>query len=180
MTGHLVLSALHTNSAPETVARLVDLNADPYNLSDALLAILAQRLVRKLCPACAKRVEASPKDLEELANEYYMSSHDKLPSRMEQEKIIGGWQQAWGKDEKIYLSHPVGCKSCNGGYKGRIGLFELLQATPQVRHLIGQRSSASEYKIAGVAEGMKTLKQDGIEKIIQGITDLAQVHIACA
>ncbi|MGA8149157.1 MAG: ATPase, T2SS/T4P/T4SS family [Gallionellaceae bacterium] len=176
---HLVLSTLHTNSASETVARLVDLQVDPYNLSDALLAILAQRLVRKLCPECAKRVEASTQDLEELANEYYMSSYDTLPSLSEREDIIGGWHRELGKDGKLYLSYPVGCKSCNGGYKGRIGLYELLQATPQVRHLIRHRSSATQYREASVTEGMRTLKQDGIEKVIRGITDLAQVHIAC-
>ncbi len=180
MTGHLVLSTLHTNSASETVARLVDLKVDPYNLSDALLAILAQRLVRKLCQECAKYEEASALDLEGLANEYYMSAHDKLPSLSEREEIIGSWQKAWSKDGKLFLAHPVGCKSCSGGYKGRIGLYELLRATPQIRELIRRLSSAADYKQASVGKGMRTLKQDGIEKVIRGHTDMAQVHIACA
>ncbi len=175
----LVLSALHTNSAPEAVARLVDLEIDSYKLSDALLAILAQRLVRKLCQECAERKEASMHDLEELANEYYMSSYDKLPSLSEREEIIGSWHQSWGKEGKLYLSHAVGCKSCSGGYKGHIGLFELLRPTPRVRHLIRRHSSVGDYKEASVAEGMRTLKQDGIEKVVRGITDLTQVHIAC-
>jgi type II secretory ATPase GspE/PulE/Tfp pilus assembly ATPase PilB-like protein len=180
MTGHLVLSTLHTNSASETVARLLDMEVDPFNLSDALLAILAQRLARKLCPQCARREEAPVSELEELANEYFQSARDKLPARSEREAIIGDWRKTFGEDGRLYLKRAVGCKECSGGYKGRIGLYELLQITPQIRHLIRQQVSAAEYKVMGASEGMKTLKQDGIEKILRGITDLAQVHSACA
>ncbi len=179
MTGHLVLSTLHTNSASETVARLLGLGIDPYNLSDALLAVLAQRLARKLCTACVKREEASDSDIEYLANEYYQSGHAKPPTIAERNDIIKGWRENFGVDGKIYLGRPVGCKLCNGGYKGRIGLYELLQATPSLRHLIRQQSAASEYQASGVAEGMRTLKQDGIEKVIRGITDMMQVYGAC-
>lgn len=179
MTGHLVLSTLHTNSASETVARLLGLGIDPYNLSDALLAVLAQRLARKLCTACVKREEASDSDIEYLANEYYQSGHAKPPTIAERNDIIKGWRENFGVDGKIYLGRPVGCKLCNGGYKGRIGLYELLQATPSLRHLIRQQSAASEYQASGVTEGMRTLKQDGIEKVIRGITDMMQVYGAC-
>ena len=179
MTGHLVLSTLHTNSASETVARLLDLDIDPYNLSDALLAILAQRLARKLCAACARREEASAGDLDDLAIEYYQSSHSKSPTRAERSELIQEWRTNYGVDGKIYLMHPVGCEICRGGYKGRIGLYELLHATPPLRHLIRQRAPASEYLAMGISNGMRTLKQDGIDKVVRGITDMLQVHGAC-
>jgi len=179
MTGHLVLSTLHTNSASETVSRLLGLGIDPYNLSDALLAVLAQRLARKLCTACVKREEASDSDIEYLANEYFQSGHAKLPTIAERNDIIEGWRENFGVDGKLYLGRPAGCKLCNGGYKGRIGLYELLQTTPALRHLIRQQSAASEYQASGVADGMRTLKQDGIEKVIRGITDMMQVYGAC-
>lgn len=180
MTGHLVLSTLHTNSASETVARLLDLGIDPFNLSDALLSILAQRLARKLCDECAKREEAAASHLDELANEYHQSAHGTLPARMEREALIRGWIGTYGEEGKLYIRHPVGCKVCTEGYKGRIGLYELLQITPAVRRLIRLQSPATEYQAAGIAEGMRTLKQDGIEKILCGITDITQVHRACA
>ncbi|BAN35762.1 type II secretion system protein E [Sulfuricella denitrificans skB26] len=179
MTGHLVLSTLHTNSASETVSRLIDLDVDTFNLSDALLAILAQRLARKLCPLCAKKVEAPLNELEALANEYRHTSHGRLPTMQEREKIIQGWRETYGQNGKIYLSRPVGCKQCSGGYKGRIGLYELLKVSPTIRHLICQRTAASEYQSTGIQEGMRTLKQDGIEKVLRGITDITQVHSAC-
>jgi len=180
MTGHLVLSTLHTNSASETVARLLDLGIDQYNLSDALLAILAQRLARKLCKKCAIEEEASPEELVELANEYYQSAHGKIPAAVEREAIIQSWKQSFGKAGRLYLKRPVGCKSCSEGYSGRIGLYELLSATPQLRALIRHQSSAFDYQALGISEGMRTLKQDGIVKVLMGITDLAQVHCACA
>ena len=179
MTGHLVLSTLHTNSAAETVARLLDLGIDPYNLSDALLAIVVQRLARKLCTACARREEASTGELENLANEYYQSSHSNPPMEEERDAIIQRWREESGADGKLYLMHPVGCRMCNGGYKGRVGMYELLHATPAMRHLIRHRSSATEYLVAGIAEGMRTLKQDGIEKVIRGVTDIIQVRSVC-
>ncbi len=179
MTGHLVLSTLHTNSSSETVARLLDLGIDHYNLSDALLAILAQRLARKLCTACAKREEASVSDIEDLANEYYQSAHSRQPALAERNDIIHEWRDKFGDNGKLYLMRAVGCELCNGGYKGRVGLYELLHATSPLRHLMRQKSAASEYLVAGVADGMRTLKQDGIEKVICGITDMQQVHGAC-
>lgn len=179
MTGHLVLSTLHTNSATETVSRLIDLGIDPFNLSDALLAILAQRLARKLCDTCAKREEAPSLELEELANEYHLSAYRKLPTQAERETLIQSWCEAFGEKGKLYFRRPVGCKACNEGYKGRVGLYELLQITPTVRDLIRQKSSASEYQVVGITEGMRTLKQDGIEKILRGFTDITQVRSTC-
>ncbi|MEW6561897.1 MAG: ATPase, T2SS/T4P/T4SS family [Pseudomonadota bacterium] len=179
MTGHLVLSTLHTNSASETMARLTDLGVDPFNLSDALLAILAQRLARKLCHACARKEEASLHELEEMANEYYYSAYGKSPSMSERETILQSWRDRFGDNGAIYLHRAVGCKKCTDGYSGRIGLFELLQATTEIRHLIRDQVSAADYQAAGIKEGMHTLKQDGIIKVLQGITDMTQVHSAC-
>ncbi|MDD4928256.1 MAG: ATPase, T2SS/T4P/T4SS family [Gallionella sp.] len=179
MTGHLVLSTLHTNSASETVARLIDLGIDRYNLSDALLAILAQRLARKLCAACSWPEEISAQALDEVANEYVLSVQTKLPSRQEREDLVERWRGAYAQDGKLYFRNPAGCKLCNGGYKGRVGLYELLRATPALRHQVRQHSSASEYLKAGVEDGMRTLKQDGIEKVLRGITDMSQIRSAC-
>jgi type II secretory ATPase GspE/PulE/Tfp pilus assembly ATPase PilB-like protein len=179
MTGHLVLSTLHTNSAAETVARLLDLDIDPYNLSDALLAILAQRLARKLCPVCTRVEEVPESEIEDLAKEYYQSGHHKLPAANECKDIIDGWRRKYGVSGRLYLKRAVGCGHCRGGYKGRVGLYELLKATPSLRHLIRQHSAASEYMAMGVAEGMRTLKQDGIEKVLLGITDMMQVRGSC-
>ena len=179
MTGHLVFSTLHTNTASETVARLLALGIDPYNLSDALQAILAQRLARKLCTACATRKEASAKELDDLANDYYQSSNDGPPTPEARNAIIQGWRERFGVDGKLYLMHAVGCKMCNEGYKGRIGLYELLHVSPSLRNLIRKKSPASEYLRMAVSSGMKTLKQDGIEKVLRGITDRIQVHGAC-
>jgi type II secretory ATPase GspE/PulE/Tfp pilus assembly ATPase PilB-like protein len=179
MTGHLVLSTLHTNSSTETVARLLDLGIDPYNLSDALLVILAQRLARKLCTFCATQEEVSLNEIEDLACEYFESAHHMQPTVNERYEIIQRWQDSYGINGKFYLKHAVGCKECREGYKGRIGLYELLHTTPQLRHLIRQQSATSEYMKSGVADGMLTLKQDGIEKVMAGITDMVQVHRAC-
>lgn len=180
MTGHLVLSTLHTNSASETVARLLDLGIDQYNLSDALLAILAQRLARKLCKKCAVEEVATQDELNELANEYYQSAHGQIPALADRELLIQSWKENFGKAGQLYLKRPVGCKSCSEGYSGRIGLYELLSATPRLRELIRHQSSAAEYQTMAISEGMRTLKQDGIVKVLMGMTDLAQVHFACA
>jgi type II secretory ATPase GspE/PulE/Tfp pilus assembly ATPase PilB-like protein len=179
MTGHLVLSTLHTNSAAETVSRLLGLDIDPYNLSDALQSVLAQRLARKLCPSCASREEPSDTEINDLAEEYYQSAHARLPTPDERAVIIHEWRERFGVEGKLYFKHPVGCPLCDGGYKGRIGLYELLQVTPALRHLIRQQSAASEYLMQGVADGMRTLKQDGIEKVLLGVTDMIQVRSAC-
>lgn len=179
MTGHLVLSTLHTNSAAETVSRLLGLDVDPYNLSDALQAVLAQRLARKLCDDCAKEEEVSAVEIDDLADEFYRSAHSKPATPAERNDIVQRWREEFGSEGRLYFRHPVGCALCDDGYKGRIGLYELLQATPSIRHLIRQQSSAFEYLTQGVSDGMHTLKQDGIEKVIRGVTDMVHVRSAC-
>lgn len=179
MTGHLVLSTLHTNSASEAVARLLDMDIDPFNLSDALLAILAQRLARKLCTECAKQEEIPESELNDLASEYHKSAYAKPATAAEREAIINQWRKKFGRDGQLYSKHPVGCKMCDAGYKGRVGLYELLHVTPDIRHAMREHTAAHEYLQLAIKDGMRTLKQDGIEKVLEGLTDMVHVRSAC-
>lgn len=180
MTGHLVLSTLHTNSAAETAARLLDLGVDPFNLADALVGVLAQRLTRRLCPQCRQRVETSPAELEELAAEYIYSAEERLPAKSEKEAIIADWRQRLGAGSPVALWRAPGCEHCNReGYRGRVAIFELMEITPRIRTAIAHRASASEMQKIAISEGMRTLKQDGIEKALLGLTDMAQVRAVC-
>lgn len=180
MTGHLVLSTLHTNSASETAARLLDLEVDPFNLADALVCVLAQRLTRSLCPRCAQKRVMTTTEADELAAEYYFSALGRQPSLAEKERIVRGWQARLPPGETLNVWLPKGCRHCGGeGYRGRVALFELLEATPEIRELIAHQSSAAEYQRIAVSQGMRTLKQDGIEKALLGLTDMTQVRGAC-
>ncbi len=180
MTGHLVLSTLHTNSASETATRLLDLGTDPYNLADAVLGILAQRLARRLCPSCAERVPLSAQDLDELAAEYYYAGNMRQPSFRERELIVAGWRERLAVDGELAIRRPKGCDECFGaGYRGRLGLYEVLEGTPAIRHLIRTQAAAAEFQRTAIAEGMTNLKQDGIEKVLRGLTDMMQVRSAC-
>lgn len=180
MTGHLVLSTLHTNSAGETAARLLDLGIDPFNLSDAILGILAQRLARGVCSSCSIPIELKGQELDELAGEYFYSAHQRSPSLPERDAIISSWRKRLGKSGKLSLMRAKGCRECNGtGYRGRIALFELMMVTPAIRGLVRNKASASDFLKTAIGDGMHTLKQDGIEKILMGKTDLFQVRSAC-
>jgi len=180
MTGHLVLSTLHTNSASETATRLLDLGADPYNLADAVLGILAQRLARKLCPHCAERVPLAGPELEDLAAEYYYAAQMRQPSFAERDAIITEWRERLGKNGELALWRPKGCDQCQGaGYKGRLGLYEVLEGTPAIRRLIRNQAAASDFLHTAIGEGMTNLKQDGIRKALRGLTDMLQVRSAC-
>ena len=180
MTGHLVLSTLHTNSASETATRLLDLGVDPYNLADAVLGILAQRLARRLCPLCAERVPLVGADLDDLAAEYCFAATLRQPSLSEREVVVGEWRRHFGRDGELALWRPKGCERCQGaGYKGRLGLYEVIEGTPAVRRLIRTQASAAEFQQTAIAEGMTNLKQDGIHKALRGLTDMLQVRSAC-
>jgi type II secretory ATPase GspE/PulE/Tfp pilus assembly ATPase PilB-like protein len=180
MTGHLVLSTLHTNSAAETAARLLDLGMDPFNLSDAILGILAQRLARSVCSACGTRVELSNQELYELAAESFYSVHQRNPSLPERDSIISSWHARFATNGKLTMHRATGCSECNKtGYRGRTALFELLVVTPAIRALIRNNASVGDFLKVAVGDGMRTLKQDGIEKILLGKTDLLQVRGAC-
>ncbi|HYR34595.1 MAG TPA: ATPase, T2SS/T4P/T4SS family [Burkholderiales bacterium] len=166
LTGHLVLSTLHTNSAAESVVRLLDLGMDPFNFADALLGVLAQRLVRKLCLHCRAKHEPSVREMEALATEYCEGT------RLEPEKALRKWRH-----DKVTLYQAKGCKECDRtGYKGRLAVYELMVADPAVKRLIQTRSPIAEIAAAAAAHGMRTLKQDGMDKVMKGHTDMQQVR----
>ena len=166
LTGHLVLSTLHTNSAPESITRLLDMGMDPFNFSDAILCILAQRLVRTLCKDCKKPYLPSKEEYEELVREYGPADFKK------------NFNMPYKKDMALYKA--VGCELCNNtGYRGRMGIHELLMGTDNMKKLIQSRARMEELRDQALADGMTTLKQDGIEKIFSGRTDLLQVRKVC-
>lgn len=180
MTGHLVLSTLHTNSAAETLMRLMDLEVPAFNLADATQAILSQRLARRVCTECAERFEFSAEDLEQLVNEYTLNTIDKPLSKQERQKIISAWQAEYGDNGHIHGRRGLGCPACHGsGYSGRMGIHELLVMSVEIRRLITSGATSSDVFRLAVREGMKTLRQDAIEKVLQGTTDLAEIRLVC-
>ena len=182
LTGHLVLSTLHTNSAPESIARLLEIGLDPFNFSDSLLAILAQRLVRRLCKKCVQDRPATPGELQALAVQYLESAHDYTEQDVAAQ--IERWKDQFGQPDGSggkYLRAftKKGCEVCEGrGYKGRLGIYELMLNDEEIRHHIRHRSSATEIRNSALKAGMKTLRQDGIEKVITGLTDITEVIAA--
>jgi type II secretory ATPase GspE/PulE/Tfp pilus assembly ATPase PilB-like protein len=171
LTGHLVLSTLHTNSAPESVVRLLDLGMDPFNFADALQAVLAQRLAKALCPKCKQSYEAEMVEIENLVAEFV------LDTKIDSSEVIDLWKSEYLSDNKFKLYRAVGCEHCNNtGYRGRIGLHELMVVTPAIKRLIQTRALVSEILEGALLAGMHTLKQDGISKVLQGHTDISQVR----
>jgi type II secretory ATPase GspE/PulE/Tfp pilus assembly ATPase PilB-like protein len=167
LTGHLLLSTLHTNSAAESVVRLLDLGMDPFNFADALLGVLAQRLVRKLCADCKISYAPPGPELEGLAAEYCGESGID-PGRM---------LHTWRSQSRLMLHRAKGCVRCDrSGYKGRIAVYELLVADPAVKRLMQTRAPVTEIAAAAAANGLRTLKQDAIDKVLQGLTDMDQVR----
>jgi len=187
LTGHLVFSTLHTNSAPESIVRLLDMGMDPFNFADALLGILAQRLAKRLCPICAKPYVASEADLETIAMDYFSDIFQTSTDKTEQQKTeiiqhqITQWREKFGDDTgEITIKDSIGCMECGDtGYDGRLGLHELLTATNTVKKLIQERATVAEITKVAFKEGMRTLKQDGIEKVLEGRTDIKQVRAVC-
>jgi len=166
LTGHLVFSTLHTNSAPESITRLLDMGMDPFNFADAILGILAQRLVRTLCKSCKKEYNPSKEEFDELVREYG-------PEDFKKKLNI-----SYSKDFK--LRKATGCYEChNTGYKGRMGLHELLMGTDEQKKLIQGNAKMEDLRLQAIKDGMTTLKQDGIQKIISGNVDLLEVRKVC-
>jgi type II secretory ATPase GspE/PulE/Tfp pilus assembly ATPase PilB-like protein len=167
LTGHLVFSTLHTNSAPESITRLLDMGMDPFNFADAILCILAQRLVRTLCRHCREAYHPSKREYDELVREYGSAE------AFEQDTNI-----AYTDD--LILNRPTGCNNCyNTGYSGRMALHELLMGTDEMKRLIQSISPVEVIRNQAIEDGMRTLKQDGIEKVFRGYCDLLQVRKVC-
>lgn len=185
LTGHLVFATLHTNSAPESISRLLDMGMDPFNFADALLGILAQRLAKRLCKDCKKPHTATQDEIKSLLTEYaseLMSTEKwKKDTNAAYKAQYAEWVQLFGDDKgQITLYDHVGCEKCSGtGYRGRVGLHELLIGTDPIKKAIQEHSRVAELFAIALEEGMRTLKQDGIEKVLLGITDIHQVRSVC-
>jgi type II secretory ATPase GspE/PulE/Tfp pilus assembly ATPase PilB-like protein len=165
LTGHLVFSTLHTNSAPETITRLLDMGLNPLNFSDAFLGVLAQRLTRRLCPSCREESLVTNDDFEMIVSEYG-------------EKHFG--KSGLEYEEGMNLYKAGGCEQCSGtGYRGRMGIHELMEGTPRIKLMIKKQANTEQMFDVAMEEGMTTLKQDGIMKVIQGHTDMAEVRRVC-
>jgi type II secretory ATPase GspE/PulE/Tfp pilus assembly ATPase PilB-like protein len=159
LTGHLVFSTLHTNSAPETITRLLDMNIDPFNFADALLGIMAQRLVRTLCPKCKDPYHPTREEFDEIADAY------------------GRQYFEMQYTPEVTLYNPKGCSACgNTGYKGRMGVHELLVGTDEVKRAVQRRAPIDELRSLALAQGMRTLLQDAIDKAFKGVTDIKQAR----
>lgn len=167
LTGHLVLSTLHTNSAPETITRLLDVGLDPFSFGDSLIAVVAQRLARSLCSGCRSPVRGNADDFAELVRAY------------DEETLATTFDVRFGPDFRVWRA--TGCEACGkSGYKGRIGLHEVLIANDEIRSLIAHKGSIDQIRKAACANGMTTLLQDGVAKAIAGQTDMKQVLAVCS
>ncbi|HEX6438799.1 MAG TPA: ATPase, T2SS/T4P/T4SS family [Candidatus Binatia bacterium] len=164
LTGHLVLSTLHTNSAVETITRLLEMGMDPFNFADALLGVLAQRLARMICASCKEPYQPAKEELDGLAYGYGEAAFAQLEI---------------AQKENLVLYRGKGCAECNqSGYKGRIGLHELLVVSDEIKRLIHARATVAELWQVAVGQGMTTLVQDGVQKVLAGCTDYGQVKAA--
>ena len=162
LTGHLVLSTLHTNNAPETLTRLLDMGMNPLNIADSFLGVLAQRLVRRLCNKCQESYNPSEEEFEDIEADFGKKA-----------LLAAGYTYS----SRLKLFHSPGCERCSGsGYKGRLGIHELMEGTPAIKLLIKKHATSQELGKQAVKQGMETLKQDGIHRVFEGITDIREVR----
>lgn len=167
LTGHLVLSTLHTNSAPETVTRLIDMGLDPFSFADALLGVLAQRLARGLCKQCRQQYSPSTTEMDDLGQAY---GPEAFAALLERDHPFG-----------LKLWKSPGCSACGGsGYKGRVALHELLVGSDNLKRAIQKKAPVDDIRKLAAEGGMVTLLQDGVEKVLAGLTDLKQVLAVCS
>jgi type II secretory ATPase GspE/PulE/Tfp pilus assembly ATPase PilB-like protein len=165
LTGHLVFSTLHTNSAPETITRLLDMGLNPLNFSDAFLGVLAQRLTRRLCTNCREETPVTKDDFETIVSDYG-------------KKYFGNSGIEY--DDGMTVFKAGGCETCSGtGYRGRMGIHELMEGTPKIKLMIKKQANTEQIFDLAMKEGMSTLKQDGIMKVFPGHTDMAEVRRVC-
>ena len=149
ITGHLVVSTLHTNSAASTITRLVDMGIEPYLIADATIGVIAQRLVRRLCPACKKEKKADEQELELLM---------------------------LAPDADVTVYEPCGCPKCDGtGFRGRIGVFEIMEVTQALKNIISKRGTTDDIKNKAVEEGMSTLRMSAAKYVLEGITSVQEM-----
>jgi type II secretory ATPase GspE/PulE/Tfp pilus assembly ATPase PilB-like protein len=185
LTGHRVLATIHTNSAPESIVRLLDMGMDPFNFADALLGIMAQRLAKRLCPKCKKPHVAAPDEIRLMLTEYCQDLKNteqfKAGPKAVHEAIYAEWMKNYAYDKgRFILYDPVGCDACRGtGFSGRIALHELLGATDAIKQAIQEHARVADVLRTAVNEGMRTLKQDGIEKALQGSMNMQSVRAVC-
>lgn len=186
LTGHLVLSTLHTNSSVDSITRFLDIGMDPFNLADALIGILAQRLARRLCRHCREIKVMNEADLHALSEEYCQDliSRESVPEQRAaiEAMVVKDWINRYANEEgEVRMYRAVGCPRCEGiGYDGRVAINELLKASPAIKKMIIDRAPVSEFLRVAISEGTtRTLKQDGIEKCLQGLTDMASVRSVC-
>jgi type II secretory ATPase GspE/PulE/Tfp pilus assembly ATPase PilB-like protein len=165
LTGHLVFSTLHTNSAPETITRLLDMGLNPLNFSDAFLGVLAQRLTRRLCKDCMEEYPLTKDEFEMI----YVDYGEKW------------WEKTGIKyNPDMTLFKPAGCEACSKtGYRGRMGIHELMEGTPRIKLMIKKQANTEMLFAQAMKEGMETLRQDGILKVFKGLTDMAEVRRVC-
>ena len=171
LRGALVLSVLHGNSAPETLARLLDLGVDAFSLADALLGVVTQRLAKRLCLRCRIQRPLTAAEIDMLLNEYCAGT------QLDRAEVHGEWMQRFGSEPLIYGAE--GCDLCaRTGYRGRIGLYEVLRSDAVTRTLVSQRKPLPELASAAIKHGMRTIKQDAIETALAGHCDIREVRAA--
>jgi type II secretory ATPase GspE/PulE/Tfp pilus assembly ATPase PilB-like protein len=176
LTGHLLLSTLHTNSAAETVTRLIDMGMDPFNFADSLLAVLAQRLARRFCTHCRTSEPASRVQVEELLDDYlHIFPQEFRPAR---QYVLNEWLTHYGQDGQLQHYKGTGCNQCRGsGMSGRVGLHELLSVTSALRRMIQANARAEDLATEAFRCGQfRTLRQDGILKVLAGLTSMDEVR----
>jgi len=184
LTGHLVFATLHTNSAPESIIRLLDMGMDPFNFSDALLGILAQRLAKRLC-GCKQAYTPEPAELTSFLREYceelMNTQRFKSDPKGAMEAVYKDWAKTYGSERgQLTFYKPAGCDKCGGsGFKGRCGLHELLIASDRLKKAIQEHARVAEMLAIALDEGMRTLKQDGMEKCLSGVTHIKEVRSVC-
>ena len=185
LTGHLVFSTLHTNSAPESIVRLLDMGMDPFNFADALLGILAQRLAKRLCPSCKEAWHPGADEMKHFVEEYCGELRNTTDFKIDAEgvmnAVLANWRSAYADDKGRFTFHRAkGCSECGEtGYRGRLGLHELMIGTDAIKKHIQERERVATMLATALEEGMRTLKMDGMEKVLAGATDMKQVRAVC-
>ncbi|MDP1833976.1 MAG: ATPase, T2SS/T4P/T4SS family [Candidatus Moranbacteria bacterium] len=173
LTGHLVLSTLHTNSAAATLPRIIDMGAEPFMVASTVNVIIAQRLVRKLCQDCKKEYKMTAKELAILGDSYDIASILEVIKKNDSTKELMSGKTSW---EEITLYKSVGCEQCgNEGYRGRNGIYEVLEVDADMEKMISQKAPTEEVERAAKKKGMVTMVEDGFIKAVNGITSIEEI-----